>query len=378
MWHAPQQQHAEPTVLHWIGIWLHGAPGKNCPPICAHDPEVSCWQIIVAVTQHAPETSWAHTAGLHTPLGPYHVPPLFTQSQLDAVAQLPFRQHLPKSTVEAHVLGVHVPPGKYIPAPGHWAAVAVTHAPVHGVQHTPPIGHVTPAHDAPYPSHVPLHAPGDVAMKHPYTPAALVPQHAPRHGLGWHVVEVTTIPPGYGQGTAVEHAPVCGSQHTCDAVWHGWICEHASPSEKISGGWQCETSGWIEHRPVAGSQHAPCVPGGHGLGVHDTAVTCTVPVGHAAPGGAVWHKPVIGSQQMIACGGHVTPAHVEPLPKYVPLHAVAEATMKHPYPPAELIAQHAPFTGGHGLGVHEVPANWIGCDAGQTVPGNTTHVPPTA
>jgi hypothetical protein len=36
---------------------LHGAPGKNEPPICVHEPDVSCWQICVLVTQHAPESS---------------------------------------------------------------------------------------------------------------------------------------------------------------------------------------------------------------------------------------------------------------------------------------------------------------------------------
>ena len=74
---------------------------------------------------------------------------MFTQSQLEAVAQLPLRQHLPKSTVAEQVLGVQTPPGKYIPAPGHCAAVAVTHAPEQGVQHAPLVGHVTPAHVTP-------------------------------------------------------------------------------------------------------------------------------------------------------------------------------------------------------------------------------------
>jgi hypothetical protein len=111
MWQAPQQQQAEPRVLQRIGIPLHGMPGKNDPPICAHDPEVSCWQICVLVTQQAPESSWAHSAGVHTPPGPYQVPPLFTQSQLEACAQMLFRQHLPKSTCAGQVFGEHVPPG---------------------------------------------------------------------------------------------------------------------------------------------------------------------------------------------------------------------------------------------------------------------------
>jgi hypothetical protein len=145
-WQAPQQQHAEPGVLHWIGIALHGAVGKNAPPICWHDPLVSCWQICVLVMQHAPEISCAHWAALHVPPGPYHVPPLFTQSQLEAVAQFPFRQHLPKSTVAGQNVGVHVAPGKYIPAPGHCAAATCTHAPLHGVQHAPVCGQTTPTH----------------------------------------------------------------------------------------------------------------------------------------------------------------------------------------------------------------------------------------
>jgi hypothetical protein len=74
---------------------------------------------------------------------------LFTQSQLEAVAQMLLRQHLPKSTVAEHVLGVQTPPGKYIPAPGHCACVEVTHAPLHGVQHAPVVGHVTPTHVTP-------------------------------------------------------------------------------------------------------------------------------------------------------------------------------------------------------------------------------------
>jgi hypothetical protein len=110
-WQAPQQQHAEPGTAHWIGIALHGAPGKNDPPIWAHDPLVSCWHTCVVVTQHAPEISCAHAGALHVPPGPYHVPPLFTQSQLEAIAQLPFRQHLPNSTVAGQKPGAQVAPG---------------------------------------------------------------------------------------------------------------------------------------------------------------------------------------------------------------------------------------------------------------------------
>ena len=200
-----------------------------------------------------------------------------------------------------------------MPALGHWAAVAVTHAPEHGVQHTPLVGHVTPAHVTPKPRNVPLHAAGPGTMKHPNTPAAFVPQHAPRQGFGWHEVPATCTPLENGHGTAVEHAPVDGSQQMC-VTTHGLICAHVSPSEKISGAAQCVASGWIEHRPVDGSQHAPCVPGGQGfVGAQAVAVTCVVPAGHEVPV-AVWHWPVIGLQQITTCGGQTTPTHVEPKP----------------------------------------------------------------
>lgn len=149
MWHAPQQQQAEPGIAHWMGIWLHAALGKNCPPICVHVPAVSCWQICVLTTQHAPVISAAHSCGLHAPPGPYHVPNLFTQSQLEAVMHCPFRQHLPKSTCAGQKPGAHVAPGKYMPPPGHADAVVCVHAPLHGVQHAPIVGHVTPTHDTP-------------------------------------------------------------------------------------------------------------------------------------------------------------------------------------------------------------------------------------
>lgn len=95
-------------------------------------------------------------------------------------------------------------------------------------------------------------------MKHPNTPAALVPQHAPRHGFGVHVVWLTTTPFANGHGIAVEHAPVAGSQHTCvGVVRQGGICAQVRPRAKIKGGGQCVASGWMLHNPVAGSQQAP-------------------------------------------------------------------------------------------------------------------------
>jgi hypothetical protein len=93
-------------------------------------------------------------------------------------------------------------------------------------------------------------------MKQPNTPAELVPQQAPRQGLGLQVVPATVTPPEKGHGTAVEHAPLAGSQQMC-VITHGVIWAHVRLMENTSGGWQCEMSGTIEHRPVAGSQHAP-------------------------------------------------------------------------------------------------------------------------
>jgi hypothetical protein len=45
---------------------------------------------------------------------------------------------------------VHGWPGKYIPAPGHPAALVSVHAPVHGWQHAPPlpVGHGLGEHEA--------------------------------------------------------------------------------------------------------------------------------------------------------------------------------------------------------------------------------------
>jgi hypothetical protein len=218
---------------------------------------------------------------------------------------------------------------------------------------------------------------------HVQPPVAVAVQHAPWRGQGFglQLVAVTLMPLGYGQGTAVEQAPVAGSQHTCVTVTAQVIWMHVRPSEKIIGGWQCETSGTIEHRPVLGSQQAPCVPGGHGkvpaVGVQLVAVLGTVPVGQAEPA-TVWQVPVMGSQQMIVCVGHVTPVQVVPIPRNVPLQAVAELTGKHPYTPAALRPQHAPVCGGQGLGTHEVPGKRIGYAGGQTVPGITWHVPPLA
>lgn len=101
-WHAPQQQHAGPWPTHGVGNAVQGWPARYWPPICAHEPWVSCWQMPEETMQHEPVVSWAHCCGLHAPPGPYHVPFLFTQSQLEAVTQLLLRQHTPKRTWAGH------------------------------------------------------------------------------------------------------------------------------------------------------------------------------------------------------------------------------------------------------------------------------------
>lgn len=42
----------------------------------------------------------------------------------------------------------------------------------------------------------------------------------------------------------------------------------------------------------------------------------------------------------------------------MPLHAAAEDTMKHPYTPAAFVAQHAPCCGGHVTPAQVEPTPW--------------------
>jgi hypothetical protein len=240
------------------------------------------------------------------------------------------------------VLGVHVPPGTYVNAPVHgWAAVTRKQLPVHGWQHEP--------------------VPGG-------------------HGFGVQPPALlATVPVGHGvpSGT-VEQAPVVGLQHTCVVVvTHGVICAHVSPSEKISGGGQCEMCGWMVHSPVEGSQHAPCVPGGHGFGLHEVAENGIVPVGQVVPP-TIAHAPVVGSQHRTLGGTHgFAGTHVEPVPPHTPGagQAAALATIVHTVTPAAFTVQQAPWLpGGHGFGVHEVAVVEIE-PVGQAIPLTIWHAP---
>jgi hypothetical protein len=77
--------------------------------------------------------------------------------------------------------------------------------------------------------------------------------------LGVQVVAVVSgTPLRNGHGTSVEHAPVCGSQHTCT--------------------------------------------GGHGLGLHDEPGYATVPVGQVVLAKSCVHIPVWRSQHAVTHG----------------------------------------------------------------------------
>jgi hypothetical protein len=98
------------------------------------------------------------------------------------------------------------------------------------------------------------------------------------------VAEFTTIGTGQGvpSGTVV-HAPVLGSQHTCDGGVQGVTAEQGWPTKKIPGAGHAVAATTAAHAPVLGLQHAPPVPGGQGLGEQLVAVTRNVPAGQTEP-----------------------------------------------------------------------------------------------
>jgi hypothetical protein len=210
-------------------------------------------------------------------------------------------------------------------------------------------------------------------------------QHAPveppgGHGLGVHEAALfATVPAGHGVPSAtVVHAPVLGLQQTWLAVLvHGVICAHVSPCEKTCGEGHADAVETIEHAPVDGLQHAPCVPCGHGLGMHEVALTATVPVGHVVPL-RIWQAPVSVLQHSTLGGTHgFAGAHVEPVPAHTPGagQAAALATMEHTETPAVFTVQQAPWVpGAHGLGVHEVALTEME-PAGQAIPLTSWQTP---
>jgi hypothetical protein len=313
--HVLQQQHAAMGLLHGAAPEHTTFGVKFVPLICAHVPLETYEQTLLAGLQHAPGSCVAHTLAEQT-LKPSHVPAFLMQSQLVAAMQLPFRQHLPYTGVVGQLFGVHVPPATYVEAPWHGcAAVTTKHVPVHGWQQTPVTG---------------------------------------GQGFGVHdVTESDVVPAGHGVPSAsVWHRPVEGLQHTWSER-HGTTAAHGWPRENTPGVGQAVAPDTIAHAPVEVLQHAPCVPGGHGFGEHDVAVTSVDPEGQTVPL-MIWQRPVMTLQHVTFGGGQgLVGTHVDPVPAQIAgaKQKFGLATIVQMLPPDADTVQHAPcVAGGHGFG----------------------------
>jgi hypothetical protein len=165
------------------------------------------------------------------------------------------------------------------------AAFTPQHAPLCG-------GQVIPAQLVPTPMNVPLHALADETMKHPYTPVVLTPQHAPHVGTHITVAHVTpTVNTFCGGmhwlGIVMMQLPVHTLQHAPDPGPHT-ICWHVEPEVYCKGGKHAAGPATIEHAPVAGSQHAPPL-GKHVSGVHEPVVWIAPPASVHTIGSSVVH-----------------------------------------------------------------------------------------
>lgn len=168
------------------------------------------------------------------------------------------------------------------------------------------------------------------------------------------------VPTGQLVPGTMLHTPVVGSQHRMLGGTHGLAGTHVEPvPPQTPGGGHAAALATMVHTltPAAFTvQHAPCVPGGHGFGLQEVAVTAIEPVGHEMPL-TIWQIPVPMLQQIVLGGTHgFTGTHVEPTPPQMPGagQAVGPETMLHTVAPAALTVQHAPLVGcGHGLvGTH--------------------------
>lgn len=151
--------------------------GKNCPPSCEQMFALVCTQVLVPAAfgmQHAPK-NWLVA------------PPLDGQT-----AGLQLVTQMPPSARQSHWLGTVTQPV--------------------GAQHCPLGRQGLGWQDTMLGNGCPTHA--EILNTSAHVPEAS--QHTiTGHGLGWHDVAVVSGTPfGNGHGTAVEHAPVCGSQHT--------------------------------------------------------------------------------------------------------------------------------------------------------------------
>jgi hypothetical protein len=261
--HVPAvgQQHATGWLTHPPGSgqdWF----GKNCPPSWLQMFAFVCTQVFrpaLLGTQQAPKK-------LDVP------PPDGQTAGLQLVTQMP----------------------PYCVRQSHWLGAAMHPC---GEQHSPIGWHGLGWHEARLGNTVPLHA--EALATRPQLPAAS--QHTIiGHGFGLHAVEdVSVTPLMNGHGTAVEHAPVCGSQQTVTGG-HG-LGLHVEPGYAIVPVGQAVLAKMNVHWPVAGSQQAVT----HGLGVHTPFANQTPPwqLACVTPD---WHIVVPGMQQAPVTG---TPLH---------------------------------------------------------------------
>lgn len=261
---APSTSTHDPAVGQQQAMLLLAHPpasgqvrfGKNCPPSCEQMFALVCTQVLpvpaLLGTQQAPKKL------LDAPVG--------QTAGLQLATQMP-----PNWVRHSHCVGT------------------LTHPLM--VQHCPPGRHGLGTHEDGLVRIMPLH--GVPRAMSPQLPAAS--QHTTiGHGFGLHDVAVLGTPPGNGHGTAVEHAPVCGSQQT-DSGGHG-LGLHVEPAYATLPVGQLVLAKIVAHSPVAVSQQAVT----HGFGVHTPLGKNTPPWQLASV--LVWHRTVPGMQHAPVTG----------------------------------------------------------------------------